>query len=282
MSDPRKQVEKILGEPILDWQPGSGNQPSFIAKTEDHSYFIKTSKKNNDSLVTEAQGLKELKKFYANIPKLHFSDEDFLVIDYIKRQEPTPEYWKQLAENLSAMHRHSHSSFGYTQDNWIGLSEQKNQTSEPAAGNAGLFFWENRIAFKLSQVKDKYGKLIDNETEKRLQEKVVEKLNHKDVYPSPCHGDLWGGNIVCGQGSQAYLIDPAFYFGDRESDLAMTECFGGFSPIFYKAYNEIFPLSEGYEERKHIFNLYHMLNHYIIFGNTYKRVSEDIIQKIIG
>lgn len=282
MSDPRKQVEEILGEPILDWQPGSGNQPSFIAKTEDHSFFIKTSNEENNSLMTEAQGLKELKKVYANIPKLHFSDENFLIIDYIKRQEPTPEYWTQLAENLAAMHRHSHSTYGYTEDNWIGLSEQKNKPSTEASTHAGLFFWENRIAFKLDQVKAKFGSLIDADTVKALKEEVIKKLDYKGVHPSPCHGDLWGGNIVCGQGSQAYLIDPAFYFGDRESDLAMTECFGGFSPIFYKVYDEILPLSEGYEERKHIFNLYHMLNHYIIFGNTYKRVSEDIIKKIIG
>ena len=65
------------------------------------------------------------------------------------------------------------------------------------------------------------------------------------------------------------VFDPAVYYGDREADLAMTELFGGFPRDFYQAYNEVFPLAEGYEKRKHLYNLYHLLNHLNLFGGGY-------------
>jgi len=65
------------------------------------------------------------------------------------------------------------------------------------------------------------------------------------------------------------LIDPAVYYGHREADLAMTKLFGGFSSEFYNAYNECFPLREGFEYREPIYKLYHVLNHLNLFGSGY-------------
>jgi fructosamine-3-kinase len=65
------------------------------------------------------------------------------------------------------------------------------------------------------------------------------------------------------------VFDPAVYYGDREADLAMTELFGGFAPEFYDAYQACFPLRPGYEKRKHLYNLYHLLNHLNLFGRGY-------------
>jgi fructosamine-3-kinase len=65
------------------------------------------------------------------------------------------------------------------------------------------------------------------------------------------------------------LFDPAVYYGDREADLAMTELFGGFPAEFYAAYKEAYPLDNGYERRKQLYNLYHLLNHLNLFGGGY-------------
>ena len=65
------------------------------------------------------------------------------------------------------------------------------------------------------------------------------------------------------------VFDPAVYYGDRETDLAMTELFGGFAPGFYAAYRADYPLDVGYEIRKPLYNLYHLLNHLNIFGGGY-------------
>ncbi len=65
------------------------------------------------------------------------------------------------------------------------------------------------------------------------------------------------------------LIDPAVYVGHAEADLAMTELFGGFSSRFYDAYREVRPLQPGYENRRDLYYLYHLLNHLNMFGASY-------------
>jgi fructosamine-3-kinase len=97
--------------------------------------------------------------------------------------------------------------------------------------------------------------------------------------PSLVHGDLWGGNVLKTPSGFPALIDPAVYFGDREVDLAMTELFGGFSRSFRSAYETIFPLSDGYNLRKDIYNLYHILNHALLFGGGYMAQAEAIMSR---
>ena len=65
------------------------------------------------------------------------------------------------------------------------------------------------------------------------------------------------------------MIDPAVYFADSEVDIAMTEMFGGFAPEFYHGYQAIKPLTTAYPVKKVIYNLYHYLNHYNLFGSAY-------------
>ena len=78
------------------------------------------------------------------------------------------------------------------------------------------------------------------------------------------------------------IFDPAVYYGDREADLAMTELFGGFSPRFYAAYNEVWPLENGYQVRKTFYNLYHILNHFNMFGGGYAGQAERMIAQLLS
>ena len=75
------------------------------------------------------------------------------------------------------------------------------------------------------------------------------------------------------------LVDPAVYFGHREADIAMTELFGGASARFYDAYNESFPLPKGYEHRRGIYDLYHMLNHLNLFGRGYLSSVQRLVNR---
>ena len=95
--------------------------------------------------------------------------------------------------------------------------------------------------------------------------------------PSIVHGDLWSGNFMTGPEGEAWLIDPALYVGSAETDIAMTELFGGFSERFYEAYKESSLLQPGYEDRRNIYNLYHMLNHFNLFETVYLRGVEGLI-----
>src|SRR5690606_40913717 len=82
--------------------------------------------------------------------------------------------------------------------------------------------------------------------------------------PSLLHGDLWGGNWSSIEG-EPVIFDPAVYYGDRESDLAMTRLFGGFGSAFYRAYEDEWPLAAGHEKRVALYQLYHVLHHLNMF-----------------
>jgi fructosamine-3-kinase len=125
-------------------------------------------------------------------------------------------------------------------------------------------------------VRGKRAKQLD-----RLLERLPEWLGHA-VKPSLLHGDLWGGNWIAGPGGEPYLIDPAVYFGDREVDLAFTELFGGFSPRFYEAYREAYPLEPGYGERKPLYQLYYLLVHLNLFGEAYGTDVDRVLARYAG
>jgi len=91
------------------------------------------------------------------------------------------------------------------------------------------------------------------------------------------HGDLWHGNYADDELGNPVLFDPAVYYGDRETDIAMTELFGGFSANFYSAYRHDYPLDSGYNLRKIVYNLYHILNHLNLFGNSYRHQAEQMM-----
>jgi fructosamine-3-kinase len=78
------------------------------------------------------------------------------------------------------------------------------------------------------------------------------------------------------------IFDPAVYYGDRETDLAMTRLFGGFGPAFYAAYSEAQPLDGGADTRRTLYNLYHVLNHYNLFGGSYGRQAADMIDRLLA
>ena len=119
------------------------------------------------------------------------------------------------------------------------------------------------------------------EQEEKLLKKIPELLANYTPKPSLVHGDLWGGNAAISSAGEPVIFDPAIYFGDREVDLAMTELFGGFPPRFYQGYQTIFPINSGYARRKMIYNLYHILNHFNLFGGSYGRQANQMIEEIL-
>lgn len=153
--------------------------------------------------------------------------------------------------------------YGFVADNYIGAAIQINTPKKSWVE----FFRECRLLPQL--------RMADRYLDTGLRRKADRLLAHLDRYlrepefPSLVHGDLWGGNVLCGSDGRAWLIDPAAYVGDFETDLAMTELFGRFPPAFYRAYQEENPVDGGYQERKPIYQLYHLLNHLNLFGRSY-------------
>ena len=61
----------------------------------------------------------------------------------------------------------------------------------------------------------------------------------------------------------------------------MSKLFGAQSKIFYDTYNDNFPLPSGHEMRETIYNLYHILNHHVLFGGGYISQAKIMIGKIM-
>jgi fructosamine-3-kinase len=176
--------------------------------------------------------------------------------------------WSALGRMLANLHRQTGPRFGWVRDNYIGLSPQQNGWCDE-----WLEFWRTRRMQPQLELAKRNGF--------ELEEPSLELLNNHRPQPSLLHGDLWSGNAgFTADGPVVY--DPAVYYGDRETDLAMTELFGGFPKEFYRAYNEAFPLDPGYEKRKHLYNLYHLLNHLNIFGGGYLGQVKATLRLLAG
>ncbi len=181
-----------------------------------------------------------------------------------------PDDARRAGQALAALHRHSASQFGWARDNFIGSTLQNNVESE----RWPRFFAEQRLRpqFALAAQQGFGGEL------QRHGERICEHISafFLDHHPAPSllHGDLWSGNIAVLADGSPVLFDPACYNGDREADVAMTELFGGFPLAFYAAYREAWPLDPGFEQRKPLYNLYHVLNHLNLFGAGYLGQAE--------
>ncbi len=116
----------------------------------------------------------------------------------------------------------------------------------------------------------------------RLLDRLERWVSEDAGGPALLHGDLWGGNWMVTAGGEPVLFDPAAFYGSREVDLAMTELFGGFPEPFYRAYREACPLPPGYEERRPLYQLYYLLAHVALFGESYGSGVDRILVRYTG
>lgn len=199
----------------------------------------------------------------------------YIVLEWLEMTGGNQKSWRKMGQNLAKMHQNiSNKGFGWERNNTIGSTPQINVWQS----NWINFYVEYRLGYQFQLARRKGGNFP-------LQDKLLatlpELLHNHDVQPALVHGDLWGGNAGFTIDGEPVIFDPATYFGDREVDIAMTELFGGFPAVFYEGYHEVLPLAEGYEKRKIIYNLYHILNHFNLFGGSYASQANQMIKKIL-
>lgn len=236
----------------------------------------------SNALFCEAEGLELLREAVAKagvkevkVPEVFSVSEARLQMTEINSSPPSDTLLKTLGKGLALVHNRPQSHFGFHRDNYIGLNPQKNCETD----NWGDFFLEYRLGYQVSIITDDQVRTQFSEVLHQKGDILAAWLNEHVGGPALLHGDLWSGNVVFDRES-SWLIDPAVYYGDPEADLAMTEMFGGFGKPFYQAYESVRPLSAHYGRKREIYNLYHFLNHYNLFGGAYLGSCEKAFDSI--
>ncbi|MFT9848155.1 fructosamine kinase family protein [Aneurinibacillus sp. REN35] len=211
------------------------------------------------------------------VPVVREADDDFLLLEWIEPGHKSGSAAKALGHGLAWQHRCTGESYGQEQGGFIGRLPQPKGQSD----NWAKLYAEKRLGMFLHLGKQDWPSKRLHRLE-TLCAQINRWLNHNPL-PSLLHGDLWSGNWMSTEdetGSTPVLIDPASSYGDREQDMAMTELFGGFPSAFYDAYNEVNPLDHaGYKERKPFYQLYYLLVHLMLFGESYGASVDRILQR---
>ena len=278
-------LENVTGRPhTLQAQGNIGGgciNTTMKLDTSAGPYFLKLNRAELlDMFEAEAAGLEELVNTGAvRVPRPLAcgvaEGQAWLVMEYLDTGGRGD--MALFGQQLATMHRTTAQRFGWKRDNTIGATVQPN-----AWHDRWPEFWRTRrLEFQLELARR-------NGAGSRLYDSGMRLAGELDAFftdytpvASVLHGDLWSGNYAFLKTGEAVIYDPAVYFGDREADLAMTELFGGFSPDFYAAYRLAWPLDAGYGVRKVLYNLYHILNHYNLFGGGYAGQAESMIRQLL-
>ncbi|MHB1050424.1 MAG: fructosamine kinase family protein [Bacteroidota bacterium] len=266
-------IHSALNTPVRHISPLGGGSISAAYKVslaDGRTVFAKIQPQFPDMFQKEANGLRELAIGKTiRIPEVWFADASLLILEYlpVAGMQNRNLFFEQFGRSFARLHRHTSPLFGFGEDNYIGSTPQKNL---PRTDSWREFYWSHRLLYQFRLAEQNgYADETLRSLFLKLERHLADIIPDDREPPALLHGDLWGGNYLCLEHDEPAIIDPAVYYGHREADLGMTLLFGGFSDYFYGAYNEEYPLHNGWEQRMEIYKLYHLMNHLNLFGEGY-------------
>jgi fructosamine-3-kinase len=282
------EISQVTARPfeLIDRQSVGGGciNQAYLISNGTERYFVKLNQASRlEMFVAEAKGLQEMAatatiKVPVPICWGIAQANSYLVLECLDLIERgNSQYWAEMGRNLAAMHDYRISNvpkFGWHVNNTIGSTPQINTWETDWT----IFFKTQRLGYQFQLARRKGGNFPKAD---RLLAAIPDILANHQPQPSLVHGDLWGGNASFTTAGIPVIFDPATYWGDREVDLAMTELFGGFPAAFYQGYESVYPLDPGYTRRKPLYNLYHILNHYNLFGGGYQSQANGAIEALL-
>lgn len=262
---------------------GGSINTSFHVKCKQGDFFLKYNYADRfpGMFRAEAEGLKTLESCGCiRVPRvIHWADTgiySFLLLEYLHPCLPAGDFWESFGMKTAVLHSHTSTHFGFSSDNYIGSLKQWNDLHETWSS-----FLINQRLNPMAEQAHASGLMSAQDLEwlgliyKRLPDLYPEEP------PSLLHGDLWSGNFLSATDGTPCLIDPAVYYGHREMDIAMTFLFGGFSPVFYEAYNHQHPLEPGWKSRIGLGQLYPLLVHVNLFGEGYMARVRQVMKQYL-
>ncbi|MEM1367604.1 MAG: fructosamine kinase family protein [Cyanobacteria bacterium P01_H01_bin.15] len=284
--DIAKHIAQVTGEAfeISDRTSVGGGciNAAYCLKGSGQTFFIKLNAPTQlENFAAEAQALKAIISTQAiKAPRPicwgATDQQSYLLLEWLEFGSGNRQTWAQMGRDLATMHRAGGAErFGWDRPNTIGATPQINTWGD----NWADFFAEQRLGFQVRLGNRRGGGFPPVD---QVIAATQNFLRDRRPQPSLLHGDLWSGNAAITTAGEPVILDPALYFGDREADLAMTELFGGFPAAFYQGYEEVWPLDSGYPQRKSIYNLYHVLNHFNLFGGGYRNQAQHLLRSLMS
>ncbi|KAH6851320.1 Fructosamine/Ketosamine-3-kinase [Chaetomium sp. MPI-CAGE-AT-0009] len=295
---------------------GSGFSSTYkLMATKDGqelTFFIKTGTGPNAEVMFRGEHA-SLNALHAADPTLHLAPRShahgalrgspgkyFLATDFLDMgSSATGGTGLSLAAKLARLHTapapvpegFARPAYGFPVPTCCGATRQDNAWTESWAE----FYADRRLRAVLAEGARRHGR--DRELADAVAKVagvVVPRLlgdgHLKGVKPVLVHGDLWAGNHgrarIAGKGGvEEVVFDPACVYGHSEYELGIMRMFGGFGSGFWREYESLVPKAEPKEEwddRIALYELYHHLNHYALFGAGYRSGAMSIMQKLIS
>jgi fructosamine-3-kinase len=277
-----RQLEEVRDDPVSGIQGVDGGDigdSHLVEFASGERLFVKHYADASEGRCrAEARGLAQL----AQTQTLRVATpiawgQRWLALEWIEQAPPAPDFALRLGRGLARLHAATPDFRGLEIDNWIGQISQPNG----ATADWPSFYAERRIR-PLQQKAGEAGLLRES-----LSRDLDQALEHlPDLIgdagaPSLLHGDLWSGNVLSDEQGHPCLVDPAVYAGHREVDLAMMRLFGGFPPSVFDAYHEADPMQTGWEQRVPLYQLYPLLVHLCLFGQSYEARLTRTLEKVL-
>ena len=263
-------------------------------ETGRHTYFCKWAQTPLPrAFESEAAGLLALREALAahsslghdpdvSVPEvIAWNDEsaerNFLLLEWIESGAPGDDYDARLARGLAIVHGHSSPQFGFDLDGYCGRTPQPNPWSE----SWPRFYRDQRLGFQFARAAERG---LPSSTQRKIAmvlDQVESRLGSTDEGAVLIHGDLWSGNAMSDEHGRPVLVDPAAYFAHREAELGMMRLYGNFSRDVYAHYDEVLPLADGWQARLPLYILYHVLNHFNLFGGGYAAQADQLASQLL-
>lgn len=231
----------------------------------------------------EASGLEDMYEAGVTVPRVYdigeINEDAYFLISFL--EEGKSGSYSDLAKMIAQMHRtySENGKFGY---------DYPYQGSQITFDNDWTDSWiELFVERRMDVLRDQIieNKQWDKDQEKtyaKVRDIIIEELSQHESKPSLLHGDLWGGNHMFLTDGEPALFDPHPLYGDREFDIGVTTSFGVYPQEFYQAYQNFYPMAEGYNKRLQFYRLYIFMVHLHKFGGIYESRVDQTMDDILS
>jgi fructosamine-3-kinase len=272
-----ESIAASLGSEVRAASPVGGgciHQARRLDLADGRRIFVKSGAGQAAAMLdAEAQGL-ELLAPHIHVPQLlargTMEGVRWLAMEWLDlRPLDDARTWENFGRALAGLHRVTRPMFGLDHENFIGATPQENGPLR----SWSEFFIERRLKLQLRLARQHH-------LPEREILAIAERLlaDHHPL-PSLLHGDLWTGNAAALPDGTGLVFDPAPYFGDAETDLAMLQLFGGALPAaFSRGYDWLNGTPD--RRRRRLYDLYHALNHLNLFGTGYLSMVRRCLEEV--